>query len=169
MLRLPAGFNHLDSVLGVISPTECIVYQPVFEPYGPASVDVVRAELGDGPVRPTRSADFFESLRHDGIDLTPISCGGSDPMDQQREQWFSAANLLAVAPGKVIIYRSSERTIAELERHGYRVIDINDVQTGETSISLDGPEKWALKIKGSELSRGHGGPHSLVMPLVRDK
>ena len=90
-------------------------------------------------------------------------------MDQQREQWFSAANLLAVAPGKVIIYRSSERTIAELARQSYRVIDINDVQTGETSISLDGPEKWALKIKGSELSRGHGGPHSLVMPLVRDR
>ena len=46
VLRLPAGFNHLDSVLGAISPTECIVYQPVFEPYGPASVDVVRADLG---------------------------------------------------------------------------------------------------------------------------
>jgi arginine deiminase len=168
VLRLPAGFNHLDSVLGVISSTECIVYQPVFEPYGPASVDVVRADLGREHVRPTRSADFFESLRRDGIDLTPIPCGGSDPMDQQREQWFSAANLLAVGPGKVIIYRSSERTIAELAKHSYRIVDINDVQTGETSISLEGPEKWALKIKGSELSRGHGGPHSLVMPLVRD-
>jgi arginine deiminase len=168
VLHLPAGFNHLDSVLGVISPSECVVYQPVFEPYGPASVDVVRADLGNGEVRPTRSADFFESLRHDGIDLTPIPCGGSDTMDQQREQWFSAANLLAVAPGKVIIYRSSERTLAELARHGYRVIDINDVQTGAASISLDDPDKWALKIKGSELSRGHGGPHSLVMPLVRD-
>jgi len=168
VLRLPAGFNHLDSVLGAISPTECIVYQPVFEPYGPASVDVVRADLGSREVRPTRSADFFESLRHDGLDLTPVSCGGSDPMDQQREQWFSAANLLAVAPGKVIIYRSPERTIAELAGHGYRIVDINDVQTGAASISLDDPDKWALKIKGSELSRGHGGPHSLVMPLVRD-
>jgi arginine deiminase len=168
VLRLPAGFNHLDSVLGVISPTECIVYQPVFEPYGPASVDVVRTDLGSEHVRPTRSADFFDSLRQDGIDLTPISCGGSDPLDQQREQWFSAANLLAVGPGKVIIYRSSERTIAELAKHGYRIVDINDVQTGEASIRLEDEEKWALKIKGSELSRGHGGPHSLVMPLVRD-
>jgi arginine deiminase len=169
ILRLPAGFNHLDSVLGVISPTECIVYQPVFEPYGPASVDVVRAELGSEQMRPTRSADFFKSLRQDGIDLTPISCGGADPMDQQREQWFSAANLLSVGPGKVIIYRSSERTIAELAMHGYRIVDINDVQTDVASISLDDQEKWALKIKGSELSRGHGGPHSLVMPLVRDR
>jgi arginine deiminase len=168
VLRLPAGFNHLDSVLGAISPTECVVYQPVFEPYGPASVDVVRADLGSRRVRPTRSADFIESLSHDGIDFTPISCGGADPMDQQREQWFSAANLLAVAPGKVIIYRSPERTIAELARHGYRIVDINDVQVGAASISLDEPGKWALKIKGSELSRGHGGPHSLVMPLVRD-
>jgi arginine deiminase len=140
----------------------------VFEPYGPASVDVVRAELGKGEVRPTRSPDFFASLRRDGLDYTPIPCGGSDPVDQQREQWFSAANLLALAPGKVLIYRSSEMTLSELARHGYRIVDINDVQTGETRLSLDDPGKWALKLKGSELSRGHGGPHSLVLPLVRD-
>ncbi len=168
VLRLPAGFNHLDSVFGMISEDECVIYPPVFEPYGPASVDVVRAELGKEPVRPTRSADFFRSLRADGLDLTPIACGGDDPVDQQREQWFSASNLLAVAPGKVIIYRSSERTVAELARRGYRVVDINDVQTGATRLSLDDPGKWVLKIKGSELSRGHGGPHSLMLPLVRD-
>jgi arginine deiminase len=102
------------------------------------------------------------------VDLTPIPCGGHDPTDQQREQWFSAANLLAVAPGKVIIYRSSERTIAELAQRGYRVVDINDVQTGAVKLSLDDDEKWVLKVKGSELARGHGGPHSLVFPLVRD-
>jgi arginine deiminase len=168
VLRLPAGFNHLDSVFSVISDTECVVYSPVFEPYGPASVDVVRVELGAEPVRPTRSPDFFESLRQDGFDLTPISCGGTDPVDQQREQWFSAANLLALAPGKVVIYRSSERTIAELVRHGYREIDINDVQTGAVKLDLDAPGKWVLRIKGSELSRGHGGAHSLLLPLVRE-
>lgn len=168
VLRLPAGVNHLDSVFGLISPSECVIYPPVFEPYGPASVDVVRVELGAEAVRPSRSADLFESLRQDGVDLTRIPCGGEDPTDQQREQWFSAANLLAVAPGKVVIYRSSERTIAELARRGYRVIDINDVQTGAVTLSLDDGEKWALKIKGSELARGHGGPHSLVLPLVRD-
>jgi arginine deiminase len=145
-----------------------VVYQPVFQPYGPASVDVVRAELGSAPVRPTRSEDFFESLRGDGVDLTPIMCGGTDPEDQQREQWFSAANLLALAPGKVLIYRSSERTIEELARRGYEVYDINDVQTGQVKLDLDSPGKWVLKIKGSELSRGHGGPHSLLLPLVRD-
>ncbi|HEY0070403.1 MAG TPA: arginine deiminase family protein, partial [Chloroflexia bacterium] len=168
VLRLPAGFNHLDSVFGMISEDECVIYPPVFEPYGPASVDVVRAELGKEPVRPTRSADFFKSMRADGLDLTPITCGGDDPVDQQREQWFSASNLLAVAPGKVIIYRSSEKTVEKLARRGYRVVDINEVQIGATSLSLDDPGKWVLKIKGSELSRGHGGPHSLMLPLVRD-
>jgi arginine deiminase len=24
-----------------------------------------------------------------------------------------------------------------------------------------------LRVRGSELSRGHGGPHSLVLPLLR--
>lgn len=168
VLRLPAGFNHLDSVFGVISPDECVVYSPVFEPYGPASVDVVRVVLGADPVRPTRSADFFNSLRKDGMDLTPIPCGGSEPVDQQREQWFSASNLLAVAPGKVVIYRSSERTIDQLAKRGYKILDITDVQTGAVKLDLNAPGKWALKVKGSELSRGHGGPHSLVLPLVRD-
>ncbi len=168
VLRLPAGFNHLDSVFGVISPDECVIYPPVFEPYGPASVDVVRVELGQDSVSPTRAADFFESLRQDGIDFKRIPCGGSDPVDQQREQWFSAANMLAVAPGKVIIYRSSEHTVAALAEHGYQIIDINEVQTGKVKLDVDGPGKWALKIKGSELSRGHGGPHSLVLPLVRE-
>ncbi len=168
VLLLPAGFNHLDSVFSMISETECVIYPPVFEPYGPASVDVVRAELGAGPVRPTRAAGFLETLQRDGLDLLPIACGGSDPVDQQREQWFSACNLLALAPGKVIIYRSAECTLAELARHGYRIVDINDVQIGAIKLSLDEPGKWALKIKGSELSRGHGGPHSLALPLVRD-
>jgi arginine deiminase len=168
ILRLPAGFNHLDSVMGVISLSECVIYPPVFESYGPASVDVVRAELGEGGVKPSRSADFFESLRKDGVDLTPIPCGGLDPTDQQREQWFSAVNLLAVAPGKVILYRSAERTISELAKRGYRVVDITDVQTGAAKVSLNDGEKWVLKVKGSELARGHGGPHSLVLPLVRD-
>jgi arginine deiminase len=168
VLRLPAGFNHLDSVFGLISDKECVVYSPVFEPYGPASVDVVRVELGREPVRPTRSDDFFESLRADGFDLTPIPCGGTDPEDQQREQWFSAANLLALAPGKVVIYRSSERTVEALSRHGYAVHDINDVQTGAVKLDLGSPGKWVLKVKGSELSRGHGGTHSLILPLVRE-
>jgi arginine deiminase len=168
VLRLPAGFNHLDSVFGIINDDECVIYPPVFEPYGPASVDVIRIELGDKPVEPVRSADFFKSLRHDGLDLTPIQIGGDDPVDQQREQWFSAACLLAVAPGKVLIYRSCERTIEQLASHGYRVLDINDVQTGEVDVSLDEPGKWVIKTKGSELSRGHGGLHSMVLPLVRE-
>ena len=168
VLRLPVGFNHLDSVFSVINHDECIIYPPVFEPYGPASVDVVRIELSAETMQPTRAADFFESLRNDGMNLTCIPCGGSDPVDQQREQWFSAANLLALAPGKVVIFRSSEQTLAALSEHGYQIVDITDIQTGAVNLDLDSPGKWALKIKGSELSRGHGGPHSLVLPLVRD-
>jgi arginine deiminase len=167
VLRLPAGFNHLDSVFGMISEDECVIYPPVFESYGPASVDVVRVELGDKPVEPVRSADFFKSLRRDGLDLNPIQIGGEDPVDQQREQWFSAACLLAVAPGKVLIYRSCERTIEELANRGYRVLDINEVQTERLKLSLDEPGKWVIKTKGSELSRGHGGLHSMVLPLSR--
>jgi arginine deiminase len=168
VLRMPAGFNHLDSVFDIIAGNECVAYPPVFEPYGPASVDVVRVELGENPVRPTRSPDFFASLRRDGLDLNVIPVGGDDPVDQQREQWFGGASLLAVAPGKVLIYRSPDRTIAELAARGYRIVDMNDLLSGTATLSLDDPGKWVLKIKGSELSRGHGGMHSMALPLVRD-
>ena len=95
-----------------------------------------------------------------GITLSDFAATRGDAM--------RAANLIALAPGKVVIYRSAEGTLAELAKHGYSIIDINDVQTGAVKLDLDAPGKWALKIKGSELSRGHGGPHSLVLPLVRD-
>ncbi len=167
VLRLPPGHNHLDSVFSLLSPTECVYYRPVFQPYGPASVDVIRLELGHGGTAPERRASFLHSLRDDGLELQAIPCGGDDPIDQAREEWFSGANLLAVAPGKVLTYRSTDQTVAALAQAGYTVIDSNEVLTGRRALSLDSPDKWVLRIRASELSRGHGGPHSLVLPLVR--
>lgn len=166
VLRLPSGHNHLDSVFSLLSPTECVLYRPVFMPYGPASVDVIRIELGKGGAEPERRTSFVESLRDDGLNLQTIYCGGDDPIDEEREEWFSGANLLAVAPGKILTYRSTDQTAAALARAGYEVIDSNAVFAGR-SISLTAPGKWVLRIRGSELSRGHGGPHSLVLPIVR--
>ena len=34
VLRLPPGHNHLDSVFSMISESECVLYPPVFTPYG---------------------------------------------------------------------------------------------------------------------------------------
>src|SRR5579859_2051599 len=87
VLRLPAGHNHLDSVFSLLSATECVLYRPVFMPYGPASVDVIRMELGRGGAQPLRRSSFLHSLRDDGLDLQAIFCGGEDPIDQQREEW----------------------------------------------------------------------------------
>jgi arginine deiminase len=167
VLRLPAGHNHLDSVFSLISERECVVYRPVFMPYGPASVDVIRVELGAGGAQPERRSSFLDSLRADGLDLQAIPCGGDDPIAQEREEWFSGANLLALAPGKVITYRSTDRTVAALAAAGYEVLDSNDVLAAGRATSLTAPGKWVLRIRGSELSRGHGGPHSLVLPLQR--
>jgi arginine deiminase len=168
VLRLPEGHNHLDSVFSLLSESECVLYRPVFTPYGPASVDVIRIELGRGGAQPERRSSFIHSLRDDGLDLTPIFCGGEDPIDQEREEWFSGANILAVAPGKVLTYRSTDRTVAALGAAGYEIIDSNDVLNAGRAISLTEPGKWVLRIRGSELARGHGGPHSLVLPIVRD-
>ena len=50
---------------------------------------------------------------------------------------------------------------------GYEVVDSNDVLSGRRTLRLDTPDKWVMRIRASELSRGHGGPHSLVLPIVR--
>jgi arginine deiminase len=167
VLRLPPGHNHLDSVFSLLSAEECVMYRPVFMPYGPASVDVIRMELGAGGAQPQRRSSFIESLRDDGLDLTEIYCGGDDPIDQEREEWFSGANLLALAPGKLVTYRSTNQTVAALAAAGYEVIDSNEVLYGSRRVDLAAPGKWVLRVRGSELSRGHGGPHSLVLPLIR--
>ena len=67
----------------------------------------------------------------------------------------------------VLKVQKDERTIEELANRGYRVLDINEVQTERLKLSLDEPGKWVIKTKGSELSRGHGGLHSMVLPLAR--
>jgi len=85
--------------------------------------------------------------KHLGMPITLIRCGGKDQITSIREQWNDAANTLAIAPGKVIVYDRNHVTNQMLRQAGVKV----------------------LEIESSELSRGRGGPRCMSMPLEREE
>lgn len=110
--------------------------------------------------------DVLTALKKLGIDLKPVSCGGSkDTWTQEREQWHSGANFFAFAPGKIIGYERNTHTIEALNNEGYAVIRSTDVIDGK--VSPDDYAKCVVLIPGSELARGGGGARCMTMPVRR--
>jgi arginine deiminase len=166
------GGEFLDSVFAILNRGEYLIYPPVFSPKGPEVADVVRISIdAHGRQRRVRLERLWEAFDSDPLlrpTDEPIFCGGEDEVFQKREQWFGAVNTLVIAPGKVVIYSSAERTIREMSRRGYTVVEAGDLIEGRRTLDLDDGRRVVIPIHGAELARGHGGPHSLVLPLARD-
>src|SRR5690606_27776631 len=111
--------------------------------------------------------DLFAALRDLDFPLEPIFCGGSRRTFQEREQWSSGCNFVAVRPGLVLGYSRNEHTSRELEsKAGYRVVDALDFLTGDVTIGED--ENAVITFEGSELVRGGGGARCMTLPIRRD-
>lgn len=160
---------HLDTVLTFAAPDECVVFPPLLERAGFGYVVHVTPSGTEGrfttDMRPDLRSVLQEVLERD---LTFIPCGGSEHLHQQREQWTDGANLFAIAPGLVVGYERNRRTFEELRRHGYRIASAESfLSYYEESAFTPGDEKIALKLAGTELSRGRGGPRCMTLPLAR--
>ncbi len=159
---------HLDTIFTRLSEGECLCHGPMILSGGAEEVDVYEADLTGREVSWTTKDDLLSALHVHGVDLEPILCGGSDPIDQQREQWTDGANLFALAPGLVLGYDRNARTADELARHGYRILSDDDLLLGRETLERKKPVKQAILMSAPELSRARGGPRCMTMPLVRD-
>lgn len=151
---------HLDMLFTQVDGERCVIYPPHF--VGPERLAILHRRKAQQGVR--EMPNFFDALQAVGLPLEPVFCGGEHRATQEREQWSSACNFLAVRPGVLVSYHRNEATLEALARAGFHILPGADLLAG--SELPDGPV--VVTIAGSELVRGGGGPRCMSLPLRRD-
>jgi arginine deiminase len=163
------AYMHLDTVLTPIDRDACLGFPPVLRGRGTDAARVLEMDLHAAePVFEPRD-DLLSTLARRGVDLRLVPCGGEDPVAQQREQWTDGANALAVAPGVILLYDRNVRTVEELDRHGFRIVQAEHLLLGRDEVDLEGGGRVCILVASHEISRARGGPHCLTHPLLRDR
>jgi arginine deiminase len=98
--------------------------------------------------------------------MEPVFCGGEKRYMQEREQWASGCNFVAMRPGVILSYARNEATLCELQKMGFKVLNAVSFLTGEERIRED--ERAVVTFDGHELVRAGGGPRCMTLPLLRD-
>ena len=133
---------HLDTVCTMVDADAVVMYPAVAD-----SLTALTVTPLDGDVHVTGAEPFLEAAaRAMGIDRLRVIDTGLDPVTAEREQWDDGNNTLAVAPGVVVAYERNTETNARLEDQGIEVV----------------------RISGSELGSGRGGPRCMSCPVSRE-
>lgn len=168
LVELPSSrsYMHLDTVFTFIDHGLCLAHMPVIEPGRSRSARVFYVDLTSRELTYAVRPSLLAALADLGLDLEVVPCGGADALDQEREQWTDGANAFAVAPGVILLYRRNRRTMEELSRRGWRILEAEDVIAGRVALLGEGPT--VVSLLDNELSRARGGPRCMTMPLERE-
>jgi len=134
---------HLDTVCTMVDVDTVLMYPNIAE-------DLVAYTLTageDNEPSVTGPEPFLQAAaKAMGIGRLRMIHTGLDSVTAEREQWDDGNNTLAVGPRLCVAYERNVETNAQLERAGIEVI----------------------RIPGSELGSGRGGPRCMSCPISRE-
>jgi arginine deiminase len=143
---------HLDTVCTMVDADAVVMYPAIQDTL--TAFTIRRENAGGGGAGNSagvsiRGADPFLDAAAEamGIGKLRVIDTGLDSVVAEREQWDDGNNTLAISPGVVVAYERNVETNARLEASGIEV----------------------LRISGSELGSGRGGPRCMSCPIARDR
>lgn len=138
------AYMHLDTVFTQID-VDTFTYHPgIISTFHAVKFSLKDYEMIEEFIEKSLDDLLKDALKLDKINLLP--CGGGDPIAALREQWTDGSNTLAIAPGKVIVYKRNTVT--------NQMLELNDIEV--------------IKLDSSTLTVGRGGPRCMSMPLIRE-
>jgi arginine deiminase len=137
---------HLDTVCTMVDIDKIVMYPNVADSLTAYAVTQVGGSGDDLELHVADAEHFLvAAAKAMGIDTLHQIDTGLDPVTAEREQWDDGNNTLALAPRVAVAYERNDETNDRLEDAGIEVV----------------------RIAGSELGSGRGGPRCMSCPIAR--